>query len=632
MSIQDYPSVNVIWWTDTRLCIKCPYCEEFHHHGFLSYESALRIPHCHMRRPPYRFHFPAAYEIDKTQARFININTPEDLESEPEDESEDERLLSSELSNINLSGTPNRAHQSEVKFDDSTEQITVQLEGEEIYNERRILFAILDCVTGNVSSVENYLEETSEKSIFLHGKNQKGDTCLIMASRGQSPTMVSLLLDHGAEINATNKNKRSALMEASLWGRLEIATILLSRGADRNLSDKQRQRPLDLTQPTHKNRKERHIIADGVWGDPSTEPIYQEDVIYRDSDRREIARILGEREDSNTDCERQEPETSSHSFRRSPDSQSVTDHGPIQQYPISSSIKPVAVLERGQPFPSIAAMSGWGHSEWSSTRVSGRNWTDKVLELAAIVGHTLSADATKDQGIQGKFQASHAEKQLIAYFLDRHIFLPEEKTMNPRFDEEISNQQSEIAEMASRYTSIAQMNRLQEDRNGLERDLWDKDDKLLGDDYDEEVVKSLKSQVATLDEEISVLEPRPEIRQMRAGERQIRVIERRKQVHERLNCLSTIERPLRRATILISAPTHEVCEDCLSFKNAVNRFFNLQIELRPKWLTQLNAAKDDQIYSQESDVYHVSFESHSPKLCWAVIPQRFYNIVANRFP
>lgn len=69
--------------------------------------------------------------------------------------------------------------------------------------------------------------------------------------------------------------------------------ILLSRGADQYLRDDNNRTALDLTQPTRRNRKERHTRAGGCWGDPTIEPIYKEDVVSRDADRREIARILG---------------------------------------------------------------------------------------------------------------------------------------------------------------------------------------------------------------------------------------------------------------------------------------------------------------------------------------------------
>ncbi|KAJ6105216.1 hypothetical protein N7523_010290 [Penicillium sp. IBT 18751x] len=403
-----------------------------------------------------------------------------------------------------------------------------------------------------------------------------------MASREKASSIVSLLLDFGAKVNATNKNGRTALMEASLWGRLETAKILLSRDADRFLRDKRNQRPLDLTQPTRQNHKERYSVGGGDWGDPSREPIYNEDVFNRDTDRREIGRILRERESyARADREPKDPETAYHFFRRSPDGQSVTHYGPIRQYPVSTSYKTIALLERGSPFPSIAAMSGWGHSQWSSTRVSGKDWTEMVLKLAAIVDHTLVVHTSKDQGIQGRFHASHAEKQLIAYFINRHVFLQEDKTANSRFKEEIADQESEIAKLASRYPSIPQIHQLQGDKKELERELWDKDDRLLGEEYDENLVQRLKFEVASIDEQIALLENRSEIQKLRGRECQIRLCEHKEELHGRLNRMSTKEpeRTLRRASILISSPKHEICEDCLLFKDKVNRFFGLSIEL-----------------------------------------------------
>lgn len=194
----------------------------------------------------------------------------------------------------------------------------------------------------------------------------------------------------------------------------------------------------------------------------------------------------------------------------------------------------------------------------------------------------MATDATKDHRILGQFNASYAKKQLIAYFLDRHVFLQEDIVLNPRFNEETENQESEISEIASRYSSIPEIYRLRQDRKELAKEIWNRDDKLLGNEYDEQVVKDLKSKLASLDEEISLIKRRPEIRQMRALERQIRLIKHQKELHERLGRMSAMEprRTLRRATILISAPTHKVCVDCLLFKGRVNRFFGLEIELR----------------------------------------------------
>lgn len=178
----------------------------------------------------------------------------------------------------------NEVRQSGISFDNSREMTTIPLKEEKPFETRRILFAISDCVNGNIYKIKHYLETSAEKSIFLRGRDHNGDTSLIMASRERSASMVVLLLEHGSELNATNKTGRTALMEAALWGRLETTKILLSRGADRYLCDEQNLRAFDLAQPSRKNRKERHAKAGGIWGDPSTEPIYKEDVLNRDAD------------------------------------------------------------------------------------------------------------------------------------------------------------------------------------------------------------------------------------------------------------------------------------------------------------------------------------------------------------
>ena len=62
-------------------------------------------------------------------------------------------------------------------------------------------------------------------------------------------------------------------------------------------------------------------------------------------------------------------------------------------------------------FPAIDAMSGWGHTE-NQVVINGRDWTQEVMDLAAIVGHYLPTD-DRDQGVKGQFNASHADKQLV---------------------------------------------------------------------------------------------------------------------------------------------------------------------------------------------------------------------------
>lgn len=70
-------------------------------------------------------------------------------------------------------------------------------------------------------------------------------------------------------------------------------------------------------------------------------------------------------------------------------------------------------------------MSGWEHEKSEAISIAGEGWTERVFDVSSVVGHTLTP-GEYDQGEPGRFNASHAEKQLIAYFIKKHVFLPGE--------------------------------------------------------------------------------------------------------------------------------------------------------------------------------------------------------------
>ena len=57
-------------------------------------------------------------------------------------------------------------------------------------------------------------------------------TPLLVAVENDDSTVAVLLLDHGANVNGANQLGHSALMAAAESGRLEMVTLLMSRGAD----------------------------------------------------------------------------------------------------------------------------------------------------------------------------------------------------------------------------------------------------------------------------------------------------------------------------------------------------------------------------------------------------------------
>jgi hypothetical protein len=97
--------------------------------------------------------------------------------------------------------------------------------------------------------------------------------------------------------------------------------------------------------------------------------------------------------------------------------------------------KVVAMLERGDPYPVVWALSGYGHDQWRSL-ISGEVWTNEVKSLCEnlMPPHVLPAndwDRVQDiKGWKGRYHASHAEMQLMAYFISKHVFLPGEDLGN----------------------------------------------------------------------------------------------------------------------------------------------------------------------------------------------------------
>ena len=69
-------------------------------------------------------------------------------------------------------------------------------------------------------------------------------------------------------------------------------------------------------------------------------------------------------------------------------------------------------------------MSVWSHDR-TDRPLSGKDLTSRVLCIANIVAYEFAINS-RDRGVSGQFQACHAEKQSIAYFISRHVFLETE--------------------------------------------------------------------------------------------------------------------------------------------------------------------------------------------------------------
>ncbi|KAI1139099.1 hypothetical protein F5Y05DRAFT_338702 [Hypoxylon sp. FL0543] len=574
-------TIYVHRWNARYVDVVCPYCEEIHHHG--TELPGRRVSHCYPGGQ-YEFRYPideeiglVGYEIDKRRACFVNIDLKKDLCDEDSEEDESE-LVDRFSSAMNISST-NRKSDIGLNLDkDARELVTIPLSDGETLELETTVIAISDCVSGNVHTISRYLSTSTETNLFLHGKDDSGNTTLIMAASEKSREMVSLLLQHGAHANAVNNAGRSALMEAALWGRIESVKALLDAHADKCLRDHEGHRAIDLAKAARKNEKERCRRS---------KKAAEESVAERDRDRRHIVLLL---DDFNAGRQRaytaplSGSERNKYGFRISSYEMTITLHGPISSYPVPRISKTAAVLDRVGPFTRITATSGWGANSLPPKSKLGPDWIEQVCYIASEIGHQFqdAPDPGWDQGRHGRFYASHAEKKLIAYFMDKHVFMPQDKKPDKKLGDSILKGEAFLEKEKNSSIAWAEVRDLEERRDKLDRQLFNADDRQPGDAYDEQEVERLKQEIDTLNEKLLSLELDSDVAAMRAREKEKAMLLRKAERHQNLMELSEHEPPfsLKRAVILSS---NQICEDCKTFVKKVNNWKQLNIEVH--WCT-----------------------------------------------
>ncbi|KAJ4858421.1 ankyrin repeats (3 copies) domain-containing protein [Trichoderma breve] len=475
---------------------------------------------------------------------------------------------------MTISGTESKSGPILNLYDDAREMETISLFDGDTFEQKKILSAISNCIFGKLGAVSQYLETSTEAKLFLHGKDETGNTTLIMAAAEKSNEMVSLLLQKGADVDATNNNGRSALMEAALWGRLRSVKALLESNASKCVKDRHGRSAMDLAQPTRRNEKERYSRSSRAAAD---------NVPERDRDRRHIAILLS---DSNGEKRHaytgplSESERNNYFFRKSESEMVITLHGPIQSYHVLWIKKTAAVLDRGNQFARISATSGWGVDSLPPNVHDMPSWTEQVYYIASIIGHRFEEPQylNRDQGKPGQYYACHAEKKLIAYFLDKHVFLPKDRQPDQALEDSILEVETSLEE--GKHLSIvwAKVCDLEERKTNLDRQLFSADDRLLGESYDEQEVNKLKRKIHTTDEELSSLESDTFVTTMRAQQKKERKLSKKEKTHRDLMKLSRNEPSisLKSAVILSS---NKICQDCDTFRKLVNARFQLHIEM-----------------------------------------------------
>ncbi|KAL4899114.1 hypothetical protein BDW74DRAFT_171787 [Aspergillus multicolor] len=562
--MENYPKADVIWWNKSSYYIQCPFCTLTHRHGVNGASNRLRVSHCG-RGKSYLCCFPmnergeVAYEIDKTRGRYVNICLSEEGREDNDDDVDD--LATGLTHKATLTRQREESHGD--IHEDSSEVVLFDLGPDtKPFEQKAILGAISDCVLGYTDALDQYLETSPEATLFIRGRDSDGKTTLVYAAAEQSSEMVSLLIEHGADTNAVDNHGRSALMEAALWGRVENVKVLLEHGANKDSRDDENRAAVDFAQDSYRNRQERYQRAGGNATHSSKQRlVYNEDTFKRDIDRREIVHLLG-------------GENMKYSFKPSPLQNSRVLHGPIQEYPITKCSATVARLERGGRFPSIGSMSGWAHSSMQGLRVDSRHWRNDVFYISELVVHRLPPHPC-DHGRDGQFYACHAEKQLIAYFIDRHVFLPRDGIPDPKLEREIEQVEDELQSSLLGTEVGRNVASLRTRRKDLDTEFFDGDEKLIGKDDE---IKALKRKLKSVDTALHKIIATPPAQPLLQLEARLERLRQQQKTHEELIEMAHEPPPasLTAAVILISK---DPCPNCVEFKNKVNRFFGLSIQL-----------------------------------------------------
>ncbi|KAE8367028.1 hypothetical protein BDV27DRAFT_124561 [Aspergillus caelatus] len=565
--MKTFPEADVIWWNARSYYIRCPFCEAVHHHGVNWNTDKLRYSHCE-KMETYFCCFPmneqgqVAYEIDKRRGRYVNICVSHDSDTEDDDVDH----LAIELAQKATIAAQREESYANIR-EDSKEMATINPgQGREPFEQKRIFEPIRDCAEGNTRAVKEYLETSSEAQLFVRGRDHDGKTTLISIAPEPCSEMVSLLIKYGADVDAVDNDGRSALMEAALFGWTENVKVLLQNGADKNIRDSENRLAVDFARDYYKNRAERYKRTRVSLTSPLNPRLgYTEDTFKRDIDRQEIIRLL-DGENRKSKIVFGTPPTlslsESYSFTPSLMQDSLVLRGPIEEYPISSSSKTVARLERGGNFPSIGAMSGWSHSPVQSLRVDGRQWTDDVFYISEVVGHVLASHGY-DRGKDGQYNACHAEKQLIAYFVDRHVFLPRDLDLNLKLEERIECVEEELQEFLSGTEIGRKVTSLEKRKKGIKHELLDGDEKLVGKHNE---IKALKVERKSVETALNQLIASPQARPLLKLESQLNILNQQLDRHTDLMDMASAPLPasLTEAVILVSSPP---CQDCRVFKD-----------------------------------------------------------------
>ncbi|MCJ1238656.1 hypothetical protein MMC14_006647 [Varicellaria rhodocarpa] len=419
-----HPFAIAVWWTHVSVTVICPYCQGAHSHGCLPpnyHDLTSRVAHCGDLTDlclSYNILFPfsehpkvselaLSFEIDEAENRFKTIGIDARMSIR---DSIDNLVGALQACTLSHEGDDEDSDEERTRHGIGDDQRLPFLEENE-----EAMYFVASCISKQLHWAQALYDNSSNRSRLIYEKDRAGDTALSMTAAKGHDEVVKFLLEKGANIDTINEKGRTPLMEAALCGRPAVVKRLVRAGASINIKDRSGCTALDLARKSGLNE-------DG-WTPQSLTNSNRPDTWQQ----RIIVALLGGTF----------PQTCHKSGIPSITTVSEWIHkaevagtlptyiytllAPVVQIPVERMDKTVAFLNRGTALPIVRAKSGWADRTGDPDYLDSYHWTKEVKKLAKAMEFELVSHK-HDQGEPGRYYASHAENQLIAFLYQKHFY------------------------------------------------------------------------------------------------------------------------------------------------------------------------------------------------------------------
>lgn len=479
------PAIAVSW-NDYSVTILCPFCRKIHYHGFrhlvyvrphdrgrykLEYQGPSPTRNESRASPcepdpelpnvsaSYTILFPfeedprvagLSFEIDREKRCFrtlgLGVISPVDRFEDPGSsdggESPEEQNLRHAMEKLSL-----RKGDYLVEMDHKiNEEKHRDIQPASVW-----ITLSMFVITGDLKSLRQYVEDSPDTctSCLLKIRSSEGESLLGLAVPNGHLEIVQYLLGQGCDVDATDIEGRTPLMEAALWAHPKIVDALLKADANKSLKDRYGMTAGHLAEETDRNDWERHDRTDWLnpnmhmWakyikGLPRPRSKYLEDPYIKKGHRSFIRALLEHRPTSSSSAAMwsREGHFQDAHFYKSESAKTISLVLPTEGVSIKTQAKTAAILLRGEPCPPVLAVSGWGSGpgagesrsapEAGFERLNEEYWAFETLNVARDMGLEFEPDRRgRDRpGYPGIFFACHAEAQLMSLFVRRNYIFP----------------------------------------------------------------------------------------------------------------------------------------------------------------------------------------------------------------